>query len=266
MAQAILEPLIRNNKINPEDIFAVVGSKNSISRFDSSVFEGIDLVASDEPRAAEVWHTSTQLLAVKPQQIEKIESSFKSAQLKGFSIPPLLISILAGVRLERLKVIFKNHSLVRAVPNTPCLVGSGLTGLSWGTGITKKERVLVKDIFSPISEIFELPEKQLDAFLALTSSGPAYVALITEALADGAVAAGLPRNLAGELANKTLLGSSLLLKNRNMHPALLKDMVASPGGTTIKALRHLEKARVRSALIEAVVLAAEKSLEISQKV
>ena len=121
----------------------------------------------------------------------------------------------------------------------------------------------MQKFFNPISEVLELPEKQLDAFLALTSSGPAYIAVIAEALADGAVAAGLPRILANYLSHRTLAGTALLLKEKDLHPGQLKDMVASPGGTTIAALRHLEMAGVRSALIEAVVAAAERSRELA---
>ena len=115
----------------------------------------------------------------------------------------------------------------------------------------------MKEAFDPVSEVLELPEYRLDAFLALTSSGPAYVALVAEAMADGAVAAGLPRELAHRLAHRTLAGTAALLDQQQLHPALLKDMVASPGGTTMAALRKLESAGVRSALIEAVVAAAE---------
>ena len=112
-------------------------------------------------------------------------------------------------------------------------------------------------MFEPVSEVLELPESQLDAFLALTSSGPAYVALMAEAMADGAVAAGLPPVLAHHLAHRTLAGTAALLQEQELHPGQLKDMVASPGGTTMAALRRLEQAGVRSALIEAVVAAAE---------
>ena len=135
--------------------------------------------------------------------------------------------------------------------------------MAWGDDLTSSQRSLVLEIFSPMSEVYELPEKQLDAFLALTSSGPAYVALFVEALADGAVAAGLPRKMAIDLAHKTLSGTALLLKKKKLHPGELKDMIASPGGTTITALRHLEKAGLRSALIEAVVAAAERSRELA---
>ncbi len=118
-------------------------------------------------------------------------------------------------------------------------------------------------LFASVSEVLELPESKLDAFLALTSSGPAFVAVVAEAMADGAVAAGLPRDQALHLTHRTLAGSAALLQERQLHPAQLKDMVSSPAGTTIAGLRRLEQAGVRSALIEAVLAAAERSRELA---
>ena len=174
----------------------------------------------------------------------------------------LLISVLAGVSLERLGRLFPGWRCVRAVPNTPCLVRQGLTGLAWGEGIDPEQREQVRQLFALVGAVHELPESQLDAFLALTSSGPAFVALVAEAMADGAVAAGLPRALALELAQRTLAGTAALLEGRQLHPALLKDMVSSPAGTTIAGLRQLERAGLRSALLEAVLAAAERSREL----
>ena len=165
--------------------------------------------------------------------------------------------------MDRLQSLFPSHACVRAVPNTPALVGSGVTGLAWGDAVSAAQQRLVIEFFQLISKVYELPEDQLDAFLALTSSGPAYLALVSEALADGAVAAGLPRHLANTLTHATIEGTVRLLKEKELHPGQLKDMVASPAGTTIRALRHLEKEGVRSALIEAVVLAAKRSKELS---
>jgi pyrroline-5-carboxylate reductase len=118
-------------------------------------------------------------------------------------------------------------------------------------------------LFAGVSEVLELPEDKLDAFLALTSSGPAFVALMAEAMADGAVAAGLPRDLAHRLAHRTLAGTAALLDQRQLHPATLKDMVTSPGGTTIAGVRALERAGARAALMEAVIAAAERSRELA---
>jgi pyrroline-5-carboxylate reductase len=117
-------------------------------------------------------------------------------------------------------------------------------------------------LFADVGEVLEFPEAKLDAFLALTSSGPAFIALVAEAMADGAVLAGLPRDLAQRLAHRTLAGTAALLDQRALHPGELKDMVASPGGTTIAGLRQLEQAGLRSALIEAVMAAAERSRQL----
>ena len=149
------------------------------------------------------------------------------------------------------------------MPNTPALVGAGLTALAWGDGISSESRIRVRHLFAAVSEVLELPEPKLDAFLALTSSGPAFVAVVAEAMADGAVAAGLSRDQALHLTHRTLAGSAALLQERQLHPAQLKDMVSSPGGTTIAGLRRLEQAGVRSALIEAVMAAAERSRELA---
>tara|TARA_Y100001968_G_C19272597_1_gene675027 strand:- start:98 stop:922 length:825 start_codon:yes stop_codon:yes gene_type:complete len=262
MAQSLLLPLLERGDFSPDEIFGVVRKKESIKKKLSQLPEGIRVVSADDPLSVEVWSAPIKILAVKPQQFSDIEENLNQLDQTS-SQKPLLISLLAGVPLGKLQEAFKGHVCVRAVPNTPVVIKQGLTGLAWGEEISIKQRLRVKEIFNPISEVFEFPEYQLDAFLALTSSGPAYVALMTEALADGAVAAGLPRSAANYLSHRTLYGTSLLLKEKNWHPGELKDMVASPGGTTITALRHLEMVGLRSALIEAVVLAAERSRELA---
>jgi pyrroline-5-carboxylate reductase len=195
------------------------------------------------------------LLAVKPQQLDAVAATAPAAG-------GLLISVLAGVTLERLQRLLPGWRCVRAVPNTPALVRQGLTGLAFAPQVGDAEREWVRQLFALVGEVAELPESQLDAFLALTSSGPAFVALVAEAMADGAVAAGLPRALAHHLAQRTLAGTAALLHEQELHPGMLKDMVSSPAGTTIAGLRHLERQGLRSALIEAVLAAAERSREL----
>ena len=263
MAQAIISPLLDRGVYQADQIFGVVGRHSTVISVLKQLPVGLQVVDANDLNAGKVWNTPLKLLSVKPQQLNQIKESFENQKKQPCSSKPLLISILAGVKLERLSDLFPCHTCVRAVPNTPSLIGKGLTGLSWGEDITDVEKQKAIEIFEPISEVFDLPEEQLDAFLALTSSGPAYVALIAEALADGAVAAGLPRSLAYSLSNRTLLGSAALLEEKGLYPGELKDMVASPAGTTIRALRHLEKAGVRSAFIEAVVLAAERSRQLA---
>ncbi len=266
MARALLLPLIEQGKFLPENIFGVVGQEASVSQSLSRLPKGVKVVSSNQQEALNVWRAPIQLLAVKPQNLDSV--ALKAAAAKDdfdLETKPLLVSLLAGVTVRQLQLAFPNHLCVRAVVNTPALVKAGLTALSWGEGLTNERRLLVRTLFDPISEVWELSEDRLDAFLALTSSGPAYVALIVEALADGAVASGLTRELSYDLAVKTLSGTSLLLNKQNLHPGELKDMVASPAGTTIAALRHLEKRGLRSALMEAVLIAAERSREMSSR-
>ncbi len=172
---------------------------------------------------------------------------------------PLLISVLAGVSLARLQASFPGWRVVRAVPNTPCLVRAGITGLAWGEQLSDGQRHCVRQLFGRVGQVLELPEPQLDGLLAVASSGPALMAVVIEALADGGVAAGLPRALAQQLALAMTGGTVALLQQKGLHPGQLKDMVSSPAGTTITALRQLERGSVRSALIEAVLAAAERS-------
>ena len=265
MAKAIISPLFQRGDYEVENVLAVVGNTSSIPSALSDLPKGLKVVSSQDPLSREIWSAPLKLLAVKPQQFVNIKESASSFQSNDQFPKPLLISVLAGITLKSLKNAFPTHTCVRAVPNTPSLVGEGLTGLAWSDDITLDQKIEVRKIFEPISEIFELPEKQLDSFLALTSSGPAYIALVMEAMADGAVAAGLPRNLSNKLAHRTVSGAASLLREKCLLPAELKDMVASPAGTTISALRHLELAGLRSALIEAVVLAAQKSRQLAEE-
>lgn len=260
MAQALLEPWIEDRLVAPEAIRAVVGTEISRERWAKATLAGHALCVSTDP--LEAWAAPVVVLAVKPQQLESVAAAAAEAVSPGHledSSPRLLISVLAGVRLERLQRLFPSRPCVRAVVNTPALVRRGLTALAWGQEVSPEVRDWVEQLFRRVGDVWTLPESQLDAFLALTSSGPAFVALVAEALADGAVAAGLPRALAQPLALRTLSGTAALLEEKDLHPGQLKDMVSSPGGTTIAGLRELERAGLRSALLEAVLAAAERS-------
>ena len=251
MAQALLLPLLESGQVSREHVRAAVASAASAERLAAahSLAVGTD--------AAPAWRAPVVLLAVKPQQLDAVAAAVP----EGCS--GLLISVLAGVTLERLQRLLPAWRCVRAVPNTPALVRQGLTGLAYADSVTPAERDWVQGLFRQVGEVVDLPEPQLDAFLALTSSGPAFLAVVAEAMADGAVAAGLPRALAHRFTHRTLAGTAALLQEQELHPAALKDRVSSPGGTTIAGLRALERAGLRSALIEAVVAAAERSRELA---
>ena len=255
MAQALLRPWLEQHLLQPDAVRGVVASAASATRLAAE----LPCAVGTDP--SEAWAADVVVLAVKPQQLDAVAAV--AASQAG---PPgrLLVSVLAGVTLARLEHRFPGGRCVRAVPNTPALVRSGLTALACGAGVEPTERQWLEDLFAAVGEVLSLPESQLDAFLALTSSGPAFVALMVEALADGAVAAGLPRDLALSLAPKTLSGTAALLLQQRLHPGQLKDMVSSPAGTTIAGLRQLERGGLRSALIEAVLAAAERSRQLAK--
>jgi len=197
------------------------------------------------------------ILAIKPQIL---------AQLEPLNIKSnLLISILAGISLERLTTIFPNQPIVRAMPNTPAIVGSAMTAISPATGVESEQIELAQRIFAAIGQVVELPESSIDAVTGLSGSGPAYVAIMVEALADGGVASGLPRPIAMQLAIQTVLGTAQLLQNNQVHPAILKDQVTSPGGTTIAGVRALENGGFRAAAIEAVLASYHRSQELGKQ-
>ena len=258
MAKALVWPLIESGELPAEALAATVARPASLEELQAHWPAQVRSFLNGSAGSELVWQAPLQLLAVKPQQLAAVAAAAPEVEHS-----PLLISVLAGVTLERLQRLFPGHRCIRAVPNTPALVGAGLTALAWGQGVSEQQQAQVKTLFASVSEVLELPEDKLDAFLALTSSGPAFIALVAEAMSDGAVAAGLPRDLAHHLAHRTLAGTAELLHQRCLHPGVLKDMVSSPGGTTIAGLRQLERGGVRSAVIEAVVAAAERSRELA---
>ncbi len=254
MAQALLFPLLESGQLSSGCVQAAVASQASADQLRQRC-PGLQV----STEAAAAWGCAAVLLAVKPQQLDAVAAA---APAPTSAEPPVLISVLAGVTVARLQRLFPGWRIVRAVPNTPCLVRAGLTGLAWGEGVSAEQQAWVQQCFAQVGEVLQLPEVQLDAFLALTSSGPAFVAMVAEAMADGAVAAGLPRVQAHHLAQRTLAGTAALLQEQQLHPAQLKDMVSSPGGTTIAGIRALESGGLRASLIEAVLAAAERSRQL----
>ena len=208
-----------------------------------------------------VQFANVLLLAVKPSHVGEVLAQARD----HFTEDRRLISIAAGVTLARLEAALNPGArVIRVMPNTPALVGASATAFALGTAAVAEDAQMARTLFSSVGIVFELAESLLDAVTGLSGSGPAYVFLIIEALSDGAVAAGLPRAVATELAAQTVFGSAKMVLQTGMHPAELKDMVASPGGTTIEGLHELERSGVRAGLIQAVRSAAEKSRKLGQ--
>ncbi len=200
------------------------------------------------------------LLAIKPQVLDAVVTELASGE--RISNKPLVISILAGVTLSRLEAAFPGQPVIRAMPNTPATVGAGISAIAAGKGVSEGHISQAKSIFQAVGQVVEVPESLMDAVTGLSGSGPAYVAMMIEALSDGGVAAGLPRAVASQMALQTVLGTAQLIEQSRLHPAELKDRVTSPGGTTIAGVVQLEKAGFRSAVIEAVRAAYRRSQEL----
>jgi pyrroline-5-carboxylate reductase len=201
------------------------------------------------------------VLAVKPGNVSELLQEIRGS----FTEKHLLISIAAGVPIAKLESGLGNSArVIRVMPNTPALVGSSATAFALGKSANGDDAKLAEKLFASVGIAFQLKESLLDAVTGLSGSGPAYVYLMIEALSDGGVAAGLPRDVATKLAAQTVLGSAQMVLETGQHPGVLKDMVTSPGGTTIEGLHELEKGKVRGAFINAVRAATEKSKKLGQ--
>ena len=199
------------------------------------------------------------VLAVKPQ----IMAGVLAEIAPKIQSRHLVVSIAAGVTLDQLSASLGTATrIIRVMPNTPCLVGASATGIAAGPAAKAEDTALVKTLFAAVGTALVVPESQLDAVTGLSGSGPAYVYVMIEAMADGGVKAGLPRETALALAAQTVFGAAKMVLETKQHPAVLKDAVASPGGTTIAGLHALEQAGFRGAVMDAVVAATNRATEL----
>jgi pyrroline-5-carboxylate reductase len=206
-----------------------------------------------------VRHSDVLVLAVKPQSMAGLLAEIQPI----ISDRHLIVSIAAGITLRQLADgLGATRRLVRVMPNTPCLVGASASGYSPSDCATPDDIALVDRLLKEVGKAYRLPEHLLDAVTGLSGSGPAFVYVVIEALSDGGVRMGLPREVATALAAQTVLGSAKMVLETGQHPAVLKDMVASPGGTTIAGLHALERGGLRAALIDAVEAATRRSIEL----
>jgi pyrroline-5-carboxylate reductase len=253
----IISGLLQNKILKPEQIFGstrhVEHNQEAGKRYGIKMFRD---------NAEMVKQADIILLAVKPQAmlgvLQEIEKSVN---------PKQLVITLAAATSTR---FIEDHlpakvPVIRAMPNTPCLVNAGMTVLCPGRSSTKQHLELARQIFAPVSRVEILDHEDLmDAVTALSGSGPAYAYIIIESLAEGGVKAGLPRELATILAAQTMLGSAKMVLETGEHPAKLKDSVTTPAGVTVDGIMQLEDGGIRVTLIKAITAATEKSKEISQ--
>ncbi len=252
MGGALLRGLLAANRVNPADLVFYDPDPRRQQEMQGMGIEA----ALDNP---EVMHSPVVVLAVKPQILRDVLE-----EIRDYARPwQLVISLVAGAPLALLEEALHSSRVIRVMPNTPLMVQAGMTALSPGSRATPEDVDLALDLFRAVGRAEVVDEAHLDAVTALSGSGPAFVAVFLEALADGAVKMGLPRTLALEFAAQTLLGTARLLLEKNLHPGLLKDQVASPGGTTIHGLHALEQGAFRTAIINAIEAATWRAQDLA---
>jgi pyrroline-5-carboxylate reductase len=200
----------------------------------------------------------TLILCTKPQNLQDTVQFWKPVFCSGGGTP-LVVSILAGTPIEQIQKLFHGSVVARAMPNIAATVDSAATALCISVDAGESEIQRAKSIFEAVGKAWIVPEELMNAVTGLSGSGPAYIYMVIEALSDGGVKMGMPRQLALELAAQTVLGAAKLVQETGLHPAVLRDQVTTPGGTTISAIHELERHGLRPMLISAVVTATKKS-------
>lgn len=252
MATAIAGGLVKSGLYKPCELAAF--DVNSVSGEAFAKETGVAVTSLEEIVDAEAV-----LIAVKPQMIVPALEP-----LKGKLAGKLIISIAAGVTIGQLSGLTGTDRIIRVMPNTPALVGEGASGYAPGPGASAEDSALVGKILEAIGVAYQVKESDLDAVTGLSGSGPAYVFEFIQALADGGVAEGLPRDVATQLAAQTLLGAAKMVLTTGKHPNVLCDAVTSPGGTTSRGLELLAERAFHAAAMQAVRAAAKRSRELGK--
>lgn len=258
MAQALASGWVRSGLAPPERIVAHDPYEPAANRFGERVGAAVRLMDTGAEVAAAA---DLIMVAVKPAIVEQA----LAAAAAGLSPEKVVVSVAAGVPIARLQAcVPEGAPVVRVMPNTPCLIGRGASCYALGKHASLEHGEMVKSLLTAVGSAAETTEPMLDAVTGLSGSGPAFVYTVIEAMADGGVRAGLPRALAAELAARTVAGAAEMVIATGQHPAVLRDAVASPGGTTIAGLSEMERRGARAAIAEAVVVSAERSKELGE--
>jgi pyrroline-5-carboxylate reductase len=250
MAEAMIKCLLTKKVAAPQDV--VVSDISSVRRESLSKEYGVGTSVDNRKAVA---NADLIILAVKPQNLQQVMK-----EIKGLALEQSVLSIVAGTTLSSLCRGLNHSSVIRAMPNMPAQIGEGMTVWTATTETRQKQKKLAQTVLGALGrEIYVSDEKYLSMATALSGSGPAYVFLFIEALVDAGVHIGLTRDMAQELVIQTILGSAHTVEKTGKHPADLRNMVTSPGGTTTEALLQLEKGRFRSLLLKAVAAAFKKA-------
>lgn len=254
MADAMIGGMLRKNMVKAADI--VGSAKTPATRQKMADRYGIGVKNTNAEVAKEA---DVLILAVKPQFFEQVITEVKDAVTSG----TLIISIAAGKSMAWIEEAFgKQIKLVRCMPNTPALVGEGCTGVCANGRVSEEETAYSVSLMESFGRASLVPEHLMDAVGAVSGSSPAYVFMLIEAMADAGVEAGMPRKQAYEFAAQAVYGSAKLVLESGKHPGELKDMVCSPGGTTIQGVRVLEEKGMRGAVMDALAACVRKSKQL----
>ena len=256
MAEALIRGLVRGGHVPAARVVASLPRRERLDELATAY--GIDVTTDNRDVAK---RCGLIVLSIKPQIMDKVLREIADVIQSG----TLVVSIAAGVDTETIEeALAEGVRVIRAMPNTPALVGAGATAISPGKHASEADLAAAKALFDAVGITVELDESHLDAVTGLSGSGPAYIFLILEALADAGVKVGLSRRNAQRLAAQTVMGSAKLLLETDEHPGRLKDMVTSPGGTAIAGLHTLEQGGLRTTLINAVETATKRARELGR--
>jgi pyrroline-5-carboxylate reductase len=254
MGGILIEAFVKHGLVSPKNIFATVqhagrGRKNGLK---------LRVTLGSDNRAA-VKKANVILLCLKPQTVGKVVDEIRPELTEK----KLLISIAASVPTEYIqRRVGSKVPVIRAMPNTPSMVGAGITAIAKGKVATQKDVDTARKLFDAVGRTVVVDERNMDAVTGLSASGPAFMYIILESLAEGGVKAGLSRELATLLASQMALGAAKMVIETGHHPALLKDTVTTPAGCTIDGILELEEGGLRVTLIKAVIRAAERAKEL----
>jgi pyrroline-5-carboxylate reductase len=256
---ALIRGLLDAKRFDPQNIRATVHPSLPAKE----IGEQLGVVVSADNNAATAQWADVIVLSVKPYQIQEI-----LAEIKEVLRPEqILISLAAAVPIATIERAGSSSiKIFRAMPNLAMTVGTSATAVCANNVTDAEDRTIVENIFETVGRVYTVDEDMMHAVTALSGSGPAYVALFTEALAAGAIKLGLPANLAVELAEQMILGSAKLLLETGKHPSVLRDEVSTPGGTTVAGLEELDRGKVSDALQAAVEAAGARSLELAKEI
>ena len=256
MAGALIGGMLRSKLVPPKGIVAARRSPDALAELQKKW--GVR-TSTDNRKAVE--GADIVILAVKPQMAKKVMEGLAGAVRKD----QLVISVMAGITTAAIsKALGVECPVVRAMPNTPCLVDAGATAICAGARAGEKELKLAESVFASVGLVATLPESALDAATGLSGSGPVYIYMVIEAMTDGGVKMGIPRAVAAKLAAQTVFGAAKLVLETGKHPAVLKDEVTTPGGTAISAIHVLESKGLRALFIDGIEAATKRSQELSK--